>query len=154
MTKRSPTATRRSSSIRRRLYAYSLRAYCNLQKNKIDDALRDCEKAIDLDPSSRCPCSCGRAVMLSRGDSNKAVTDCTTALKLMPNSAWGYSTLALALLKQGRNEEAAAAATKALQMSLPATPSLSRPAVGRSSPCADTSRRPTMSIAPSSWIRL
>lgn len=104
--------------------AYSHRALNNFQRNRRDEAARDWERALELDPdltSVRLSAGSARYMM---GDYNRAAEHASLELERNPESVEAYSMRAAALSRLGRDEEAIEDCNRALQLHADFEPAL------------------------------
>jgi len=95
---------------------YNSRAVALMRAGRVDEALRDLETALKLNPRSAHTYT-NRAIALSnQGGHERALADFDRAIELDPSFAAAYSERCLVLLRMGRNEDALQSCNTALQI--------------------------------------
>lgn len=95
---------------------YNSRAVALLRAGRVDEALRDLETALKLNPRSAHAYT-NRAIALSiKGAQEQALADFDRAIELDPSFAAAHSERCLALLRMNRNEEGLRSCDAALQI--------------------------------------
>ncbi len=74
---------------------YSYRAYVYLLKNSPDQAISDCNKAIEIDPNNDQAYNNRAAAYQKKGDFDKAISDCNRAIAINPGIPFFYKNRAL-----------------------------------------------------------
>jgi tetratricopeptide (TPR) repeat protein len=70
-----------------RLWAYGERELLYAGIGRLDLALEDCNRAIELEPEDDYAYTLRAQIFMRTGDLDKAIADCNTSIKLNPNSA-------------------------------------------------------------------
>jgi protein O-mannosyl-transferase len=95
---------------------YNSRAVALMRAGRVDEALRDLEAALKLNPRSAHTYT-NRAIALSnKGEHERALADFDRAIELDPSFAAAHSERCLVLLRMDRNDEALQSCNTALQI--------------------------------------
>jgi tetratricopeptide (TPR) repeat protein len=80
--------------------AYSFRAYLYLLKNIPDQAILDCNKALEINPRDSQAYNNRAAAYQKKGDYDRAILDCSRAIEINPQIPFCYKNRALSYFKK------------------------------------------------------
>ena len=83
-------------------------AYELNNQGRYDEAIEECNKAIELDPNYALAYFNRGAAYINKGQYDLAIADCNKAIELDPNNAKAYANRAYAYKLQGKKAEAIA----------------------------------------------
>ena len=86
------------------------------QRGKLDDALAQFQKAVELNPNYADAHTNLGIALLQKGQLDKAIEQHQTALKINPNFAIAHANLAVAFIRKGRIDDAIAEFQEALRL--------------------------------------
>ena len=90
-------------------------AYCAMQPPRLDDAVHDCDRLLELDGEDSLAHRLRGVGLLHRGDKDAGVAELTRAIDLDPDDVHAYVSRARVRLEQHRDDEAIADATAAVE---------------------------------------
>ena len=78
------------------------------ERRRFDEAIRDCDTALALDPKGLTAYDVRGAAYLSKGDFDKAIADYNEAIRLDPKHAWRHVSRGFAYARNGERDKAEA----------------------------------------------
>jgi tetratricopeptide (TPR) repeat protein len=117
---------------------YEVRCKLLFDKSQLDDAIKDCSRAIEINPNDIDAYHTRAVAYFSKKDNDKAIADCNNLLKLMPAGAGTLTLRGLAYSQKGDYDDAIADFGRALEL---------RPGFGMAQSGLDQARRAKANLA-------
>jgi len=95
---------------------YANRCAAHINNGKTDEALSDCNQAIQLDPKNAVAYANRCAALINKGETDQALSDCNKAIQLDPKNAVAYANRCAAHINKGETDEALSDCNQAIQL--------------------------------------